>query len=1245
MVVYRVYVEKRAGLDGLAAARLAELRQLPQVRHLQGLRLLNRYDVQGVDEELFRQCVNSVLSEPPVDKVCFDLPEADQVLAVEYLPGQFDQRADSAAQCIQLISGQERPLVATARVYLLQGPLEAEELAAIRQYLINPLDSREAGLELRSSLELSYPAPPEVAVLQGLSQAGDDELDQYIKDYGLAMDRADLACVRQYFAAEGRDPSLTELRLLDTYWSDHCRHTTFNTTIDRISFQDPDAAAAWERYMHTRAQLGREHKPVNLMDLATLAARWLKATGRLTDLDESPEINACTVKITVDVDGEDQPWLLLFKNETHNHPTEIEPFGGAATCLGGAIRDPLSGRAYVYQAMRLSGAADPLTPLADTIPGKLPQRRITTQAADGYSSYGNQIGLATGLVDEVYHPGYAAKRMEVGAVIGAVPAAQVRREEPVPGDNILLLGGPTGRDGCGGATGSSKAHDAHSLDTCGAEVQKGNPPEERKLQRLFRNPAASSLIKRCNDFGAGGVAVACGELADGLHVWLDRTPRKYAGLDGTELAISESQERMAVVVAAEDTARFCELAGEENLQATVIAQVTAQPRLVMEWQGRVIVDLSRDLLNSNGAERHICIETVAAAAESFTPPADFCQGLKAVVSELNVCSKQGLSEKFDSTVGAGTVLMPFGGSCQLTPPQVMAAKLPLLQGETHTCSLMSWGFDPAAAAASPYHGSYQAVTSSVCKLAAAGAPVDQGGCWLSFQEYFPKPGSDPQRWGLPAAALLGAFEAQLDLGLAAIGGKDSMSGSFERLDVPPTLISFATAVAKQEQILSPEFKQAGHQVLLLSPHYKANGLPQPSSLLRALSLVRRLNSQGLLQAAWVPDRFGLAPAVFKMALGNDLGFAFTQEATVEDIFAPRCACFILEVSGPVAPEEGVDLRPLGQVLEQPVLRGAGQEIDLAQVRELYQAKLEPIFPCHIPNTDPAPPLLEQASDPSPRRLCRVRRGGAAAARPLFLIPAFPGTNCEWDTARAVERAGGRARILVLRNLSPAAVAASVRDFAAAVEKAQAIIIPGGFSGGDEPEGSAKLITAFLRNPLIADQVEALLQRRDGLMCGVCNGFQALIKLGLIPHGHISDIDCCSPTLTFNSIGRHQSRLVRTRICHNSSPWLARTQVGQVYLLPVSHGEGRFICPPGRMQELLDRGQVAAQYVDAQGRPSMAVSVNPNGSLLAVEALTSPDGRVLGKMAHSERIGPGLYKNVPGRTDMELFAAAVDYFTL
>ena len=1229
-MVYRLYVEKKPGLAFEAASLLRELQELPEVQHLEGLRLLNRYDADNIDPDLFERCINTVFSEPQTDHVCFTLPEkADAIFAVEYLPGQFDQRADSAAQCIQLISEQERPLIRTAKVLLLQGPIEESELSAIKHYVINPVESREASLAEFDTLAVSYETPADVVILDGFIHCGDNALQEYIDRFALAMDEADLLCCRDYFLSEQRDPSLTELRVLDTYWSDHCRHTTFSTTLDHIQLLDKDALNTYVLYLATREEMQRS-KPVNLMDMATGAARYLKYKGILKNLDESPEINACTVKINVTVDGETQPWLLLFKNETHNHPTEIEPFGGAATCLGGAIRDPLSGRSYVYQAMRITGAADPLTPLCETIPGKLPQRKIVTTAAAGYSSYGNQIGLATGLVDEIYHPGYAAKHMEIGAVIGAAPEANVRREEPLPGDLVLLIGGRTGRDGCGGATGSSKSHDIHSIETCGAEVQKGNAPEERKLQRLFRDPAATRLIKRCNDFGAGGVSVAIGELADGLCINLDSVPKKYEGLDGTELAISESQERMAVVVSPADAATFIELARKENLLATVVAEVTAERRLTMHWRGKTIVDISRDFLNTNGSEKHADALVEAKAFAPRQTQHSFAEAYRKLAGDLNVCSRRGLAERFDSTIGAGSVLMPFGGKNQLTPTQVMAAKIPVPRGATTDCSVMSWGFDPYLSEQSPYHGSYLAVATSIAKLVAAGCPLER--CYLTFQEYFPRLGQDPNRWGQPVAALLGTFAAQLDLGIAAIGGKDSMSGSFEELDVPPTLVSFAIAMADIRRIISPEFKKSYAKVVYLAPEKQENGLPVPESMLQIFDQVAKLIARGKIVSAYVPGQGGIAEAVMKMGFGNGFGFHFNENIGLATLFGTTDAGFVLELGD----EKDLGLT-LGYTTEDGMIYGCGESVSLSELLSNYENKLEKVYPSNIPteNTPVERPSFAVSSWP---------RSRVQTVKPRFLLPAFPGTNCEYDTANAIERAGGAAEILLVNNLTPQAVSDSVRAFCEAMTRAQAIVIPGGFSGGDEPDGSGKFITAFFRNPLISEQIEKLLHDRDGLICGICNGFQALVKLGLVPFGHIRPMDEHCPTLTYNTIGRHQSRITRTRIVSNKSPWLAKTQVDEVYSIPISHGEGRFLCEEDLLRELIANGQVATQYVDENGTPSMDIRTNPNGSVMAVEAITSPDGRVLGKMAHSERISDGIYRNVPGVYDMRIFEAAVEYFS-
>ena len=1227
-MVYRIYVEKKPGLAHEAAALLKELRDNLGITRLTGLRLYNRYDVEELSPELFARCVPLVFSEPQLDTVAEDLPAGGTVFAVEYLPGQFDQRADSAAQCVQILSQGARPLVRTAKVYQLEGQLTEADVAAVKAYVINPVEARETDLAPVETLKVDYAIPTTVAVEEGFIALDEAGLAAMLKTLGLAMDLDDLKFCQAYFQKEGRDPTITEIRMIDTYWSDHCRHTTFLTTLDSITFEDAAIQRTYERYLQGRKDLQRT-KPVNLMDLGTIAAKLLKKSGQLSKLDESEEINACTVKITVEVDGEKQPWLLLFKNETHNHPTEIEPFGGAATCIGGAIRDPLSGRSYVYAAMRVTGAADPLKPLSETLPGKLPQRKIVTTAAAGYSSYGNQIGLATGMVDELYHPGYAAKRMEIGAVIAAAPAENVRRECPAPGDQVILLGGRTGRDGCGGATGSSKSHTVESIHTCGAEVQKGNAPEERKLQRLFRNPAASKMIKRCNDFGAGGVSVAIGELADGLDIDLSRVPRKYDGLDGTELAISESQERMAVVVAPEDVEAFLALAAQENLEATVVAQVKADPRLTMTWNGVKIVDISREFLNSNGAEKHMTVAVPAPQLEPSAVPADFAQGMTDLAADLRFCSRQGLSERFDSTIGAGTVLMPFGGTYQRTPIQAMVHKISLEKGHTDDCSLMSWGYNPDLSAQSPYHGAYLAVVESVSKLIATGASFED--VYLTFQEYFEKPGRDPKRWGKPAAALLGAFAAQMDLGVAAIGGKDSMSGSFEDLDVPPTLVSFAVTTGKTGEIVSPEFKVPGHRVCWLRPQYGPDGLPEAESLKALYRHVHSLMAAGTVIAAYTPTAGGVAEAVLKMALGNEIGFDFDSGLTLSDLFTPAYGSFLLEVTGEVT--EGVTL---GRTTAETALTYRGASVPLSQLLQAYEGKLEPVYPTQAAQSRDIPETFSTTAveRPAPHILCPT---------PQVLIPVFPGTNCEYDTARAMEDAGAKARIYVIHNLSAAGIARSVEEFAKLVEESQVVFIPGGFSGGDEPDGSGKFITAFFRGEAVKDAVTRLLEERDGLMAGICNGFQALIKLGLVPYGKITDPDANAPTLTFNAIGRHQSRLVRTRIASNRSPWLSKTKVGEVYTVPISHGEGRFLASPEVVAQLAQNGQIATQYVDLDGKPTYDIHFNPNNSVAAIEGITSPDGRVLGKMGHSERIGKGLYKNVPGVFEMGMFQSAVEYF--
>ena len=1228
-MVFRVFVEKKKELAFEAKALLSDAKSLLGIESLTDVRLLNRYDVENIASELFEYAKTTVFSEPQLDIVSEEAELGNgYVFAVEYLPGQFDQRADSAAQCIQIISQGERPVIKTARVYALYGDLSADEINAIKKYVINPVESREAVLDKPETLKTEYVIPETVKTLEGFIKLDRAGLEAFINEYGLAMDIDDIIFCQQYFINEQRDPTITEIRMIDTYWSDHCRHTTFLTVIDNVTFEDELLRKAYDEYIAERKALGRT-KPVCLMDIATLAVRSLKKQGKLDKLDESEEINACTVKVDVEVDGVVEPWLLLFKNETHNHPTEIEPFGGAATCIGGAIRDPLSGRSYVYGAMRVTGAADPLVPVSETIKGKLPQRKIVTTAAAGYSSYGNQIGLATGIVDEIYHPGYAAKRMEIGAVIAAAPAENVRRERPAPGDAVILLGGATGRDGCGGATGSSKSHTSKSLETCGAEVQKGNAPEERKLQRLFRNAEASRLIKRCNDFGAGGVSVAIGELADGLVIDLNAVPKKYEGLDGTELAISESQERMAVVVEAKDVARFLELAYTENLSAVQVATVQADPRLVMHWNGNKIVDLSREFLNSNGADKHINVSAPACSYEPKTVNGGFEDNYKALASDLNVCSKRGLSERFDSTIGAGTVLMPFGGKYQLTPIQAMVQKISVEKKHTDNCSFMSWGYNPFITEQSPFHGAYLAVIESVCKLIATGAQFKD--VYLTFQEYFERLGKDPKRWGKPLAALLGAYRAQMELGIGSIGGKDSMSGSFENLDVPPTLVSFAVTTGKTCEVVSPEFKKAGNKVIVLSPEFGDDKLPKLESLLSVFDKVTELLRSGKAVSCYTPDIGGIAEAVMKMCFGNMFGFKYNSDISVSEMFGYSYGSFVLEV------ESDVDCGKLiGEVTDNGAIEYNSEKLCIKEMLGIYEDKLESVFSCNIPDSEDNVPTYSFNAES--RVAPRIK-----SAKPKVLIPAFPGTNCEYDSAKAVRDAGAEPEIIVVNNLTASGISSSIERFANELKTAQIVFIPGGFSGGDEPDGSAKFITAFFRNAAIKEGVTDLLDNRDGLMCGICNGFQALIKLGLVPFGKIIDTDENCPTLTFNTISRHQSRIVHTRVASNKSPWLALTNVGDVYNVPISHGEGRFLASAELIAQLAENGQIATQYVDLNGNATGDVHFNPNGSVCAIEGITSPDGRVIGKMGHSERIGAGLYKNVPGEYDIRMFEAAVRYF--
>ncbi len=1234
MSVYRIYVEKKPEFAVEAKSLAADIRSALGIE-LGEVRIINRYDAEGLSEEDFKAAIPVVFSEPAVD-VTYDhmpeLKEGEAVIAAEYLPGQFDQRADSCAQCISLLRGGKRPTVKSAKVYIFGGALDEKQLAEIKHYIINPVESREAKLDRFETLDVAYAIPTTVKTIEGFIAKSEDELKDMIAEMGLAMDLDDIKFCQAYFRDdEKRDPTITEIRMIDTYWSDHCRHTTFSTIIDNADISAPYIKDTYNEYLSARADLyaGRSDKPQTLMDLAVIGAKQLKKAGLLKDLDESEEINACSVKITVDVDGKDEEWLLMFKNETHNHPTEIEPFGGAATCLGGAIRDPLSGRSYVYQAMRVTGAANPLVPVEDTIEGKLPQRKITVGAANGYSSYGNQIGLATGHVAEVYHPGYVAKRMEIGAVVGAAPASNVRRERPAPGDIVILLGGKTGRDGCGGATGSSKSHTLHSLESCGAEVQKGNAPEERKLQRLFRNPEVTSMIKRCNDFGAGGVSVAIGELTDGLLINLDAVTKKYDGLDGTELAISESQERMAVVIAKEDTEKFMAEAAKENLEATLVAVVKEEPRLRMNWCGNIIVDLSREFLNSNGAEKHTTVEVGAPLIGNEDAGEDTADRWDAMISNLNVCSQKGLVERFDATIGAGTVLMPYGGKYQNTPNQAMAAKIPVLKGETTTASVMGWGYNPYLSSQSPYHGAMSAVVESVAKVVAAGGTYEK--CWLTFQEYFERTQNDPERWGKPFAALLGAYKAQCELGCAAIGGKDSMSGTFEEIDVPPTLVSFAVSVANANNIISDEFKKAGSKVALIAPEYDGNKLVNFDSLKSVFKKVEKLIAEGKVLSCWAVSFGGVSEAVAKMAFGNKIGFKFTEKLTAAELFRPCYGAFVIEL----ADGAETDMKIIGETTAEYKIDN-GYVIDGEHLEKLWEEKLEPVFPTQVKKPDYEPKTYSYEAKERKSPAIKV-------AKPRVLIPVFPGTNCEYDTARAFEKAGAEADIFVIQNLSGEMIEASVKAMEEKIKQAQIVMLPGGFSGGDEPDGSGKFIVSFLRNPRLTDAIHDLLKNRDGLMLGICNGFQALIKLGLVPYGEITPMKNDSPTLTFNTIARHQSKMVNTRIASNKSPWLASCNVGDIHNVAISHGEGRFVATAEEIAAMAANGQIATQYVDFDGKPTLDIQCNPNTSIDAIEGITSPDGRVFGKMGHSERKGCCVCKNVPGEKDQQIFENGVKYF--
>lgn len=1246
MAIKRIFVEKKKGCDIEATQLLEDVRENLGVSALEDLRILVRYDVEGMKEENFKIAEKTVFSEPPVDTIyseSFPVADDEVFFGMEYLPGQYDQRADSAMQCIQIIGRNYDAIIACAKIYVLKGELSVEDIEKIKGYCINPVDSREASTDKPETLKMQLNIPETVETLTGFIDKSEEELLLLRAEMGLAMSDADIIFCQQYFKnTEKRDPSITEIKVIDTYWSDHCRHTTFATNITEVKFEDGKYKKviedAYKLYLDLKKELGRENKPQCLMDIAVMGMRALKAQGKLANFDESEEINACSIVVPVDIDGKTEDYLIMFKNETHNHPTEIEPFGGAATCIGGCIRDPLSGRSYVYQAMRVTGAGDPTVPVKDTIPGKLPQSKLVRSAAHGYSSYGNQIGLATGQVAEIYDEGYVAKRMEIGAVIAAAKKCDVVRERPAKGDVIILTGGRTGRDGCGGATGSSKEHNEESILTCGAEVQKGNAPTERKIQRLFRNSEVSRMIKRCNDFGAGGVSVAIGELAEGLEINLDLVPKKYEGLDGTELAISESQERMAVVVDPSNADKFIKFANEENLEAVVVAEVTDDRRLKMFWNGNDIVNISRDFLDTNGAAQYT---KVAVKSPDEKPAKKETKGnIKERwienLSDLNVACQKGLSERFDSTIGAGTVLMPFGGKNQLTPIEAMAAKVPLLEGETTTATLMSYGYNPKVAKWSPFHGALYAVVESVAKIVATGGNYDS--CRLTFQEYFERLGDTPERWGKPFSALLGALVAQMKLGTASIGGKDSMSGTFKDLDVPPTLVSFAVDVSDINTIISPEFKTIESSIVKLTTRYDANDLPDFNELIKNFKIVSKLIKEKKVIAASTIGQGGTAAAVSKMAFGNDIGF----EINDDDLFNYSYGSFVLEV--PYDEDtikellKGYNYKIIGMTTEEDFFKVNGEIITIEESKKTWFKPLEKIFPTkHYSSYDTSDISVK------PFEIATKKHTGKGIAAPRVFIPVFPGTNCEYDTKRAFEKAGAVADTLVISNLKKEWLAESIDKMVEMINNSQIIMIPGGFSAGDEPEGSGKFIAAVFRNPEVKEATMNLLKNRDGLMLGICNGFQALIKLGLVPYGEIRDMEDNAPTLTFNTIGRHVSCLADTKIISNKSPWLWNTAVGQVHRVAFSHGEGRFMADEAVVKALAENGQIATQYVNEHGVPTYDIKYNPNGSIYAIEGITSPDGRILGKMGHSERMGNGVFTNVPGEKDQKIFLSGVEYF--
>ena len=1251
--VRRVYVEKKPEFAVAARDLSHELRHYMGLKGITGVRILIRYDVENISEEVYRRACRVVFAEPPVDILYeedFPRGDGDHVFSVEYLPGQFDQRADSAEQCVTFLKEDEKPVIRSATCYVIEGEVTPEEMDQIRRHVINPVDSRETGMEKPETLVMTFPEPEDIRTFEGFRKMPEDELKALYESLNLAMTFRDFRFIQTYFQdEEHRDPTVTEIRVLDTYWSDHCRHTTFSTELKHISFGEGRLSGpirrSYERYLKDREALyhGRDDKYICLMDLAILAAKKLKADGKLTDQEESDEINACSIVVPVDVDGKEEEWLINFKNETHNHPTEIEPFGGAATCLGGAIRDPLSGRTYVYQAMRVTGAADPTAPPADTLPGKLPQKTLTRGAARGYSSYGNQIGLATGYVKEIYHPDYVAKRMEIGAVMGAAPRNAVMRETSEPGDVIILLGGRTGRDGIGGATGSSKKHTTASLDTCGAEVQKGNAPTERKLQRLFRRPEVSSLIRKCNDFGAGGVSVAIGELAPGLVVDLDKVPKKYAGLDGTELAISESQERMAVVVDPKDEEQFLAYAREENLEAVRVAVVTEVPRLVLNWRGRPIVDISRAFLDTNGAHQETDVfveipDEKASVLKKADAPADIRQKWLDTLADLNGCSQKGLVEMFDSSIGAASVLMPYGGKYQMTETQAMVAKVPVPDGKTETVTMMSYGFDPYISKWSPYHGAVYAVTDSLAKIVASGGDFRK--VHFTFQEYFRRMDERPERWSQPFAALLGAYEAQMAYGLGSIGGKDSMSGTFNEIDVPPTLVSFAVDIAKVKDICTPELKKAGDALIRIRIPRDADELPVYEEVGRIYDTVHEDMQKGRISAACAADRLGIAAAVSRMAFGNRLGVRFEDSVSAAELFSPLPGELVCEVPQDKLGSLASSYEMLGTVTEEPVFAAGDVSIPLADAQEAWESTLRGVFR----PVSAAEHVTMGVEDKGVFRADSIHVCTHKLGQPSVFIPVFPGTNCEYDSARAFERAGARTVTRVFRNLSASDIRESVDAFAKDISQAQIIMFPGGFSAGDEPDGSAKFFATAFQNEAIREAVTDLLQNRDGLALGICNGFQALIKLGLVPGGEITGQQPDSPTLTFNTVGRHISKMAYIKVVSDKSPWLALAEPGGVYTNPASHGEGRFVANADWIRRLQENGQIATRYCTPDGEISPDEYWNINGSYFNIEGITSPDGRVFGKMAHAERRGEGVAVNITGEQDLRIFEAGVKYFS-